>query len=307
MLYYVQRARGHGWVDVASYEDINVARLTAAKTPGLRAVSGEERVAGMMADVLQKIIDATSARDKDVFRAQMDIAKLCLSSAAYVPVHFGTEGLTHDQYACLVDIAAKHNVFITGPAGTGKSFLLRFLKTKFGRALRVVATTGVAAINVGGATLHSWAGIGLGDGSAEKLADAIMDNPKAFARVVNTRMLAVDEVSMLDAGLFERLDLAFKIVRKNTNPFGGIQMVFLGDFLQLPPVAPRDTETLFAFQSPAWKLASIIVHHLTTVVRQKDAVFVEALSRIRQGVVDPFVRQVLISRMGVEDTELERK
>jgi len=301
MLHYVQKPDGDGWVDVSTSETLDSARVEAAKNPGYRAVSSEERAGSTMHEILQKIIDSTAAMDRDAFRAQIDIAKLCLTEVAYIPVHFGAEGLTHDQYSCLVDILEKRNVLITGAAGTGKSFLLKFLKQKLGGKLRVVATTGVAAINVGGATFHSWAGIGLGEGTSEELAEMILENPKATARIQKTKVLAVDEVSMLDADLFQRLDAAFQIVRKQAAPFGGIQMVFFGDFLQLPPVAGRKDEALFAFQSPAWNDAKISVHQLTTVVRQKDAIFVEALARVRMGIVDAFVRQVLSERIGAVD------
>jgi ATP-dependent DNA helicase PIF1 len=301
VLYYVQKPDGDKWVDVSVMEAVADARAEALNNPECRVVSSEERAAGRMSEVLQNIVAAAGARDKEAFRAQIDIAKLCLADIKQAPVRFGAEGLTPDQYSCLVDILDKRNVLITGPAGTGKSFFLKFLKSKLGDQLRVVATTGVAAINVGGATLHSWAGIGLGEGSAEELAKMISGNPRAESRVRKAKMLAVDEVSMLDADLFHRLDVAFKIVRKNTAPFGGIQMVFFGDFLQLPPVSGRKEEARFAFQSPAWGEADIVVHQLTTVVRQRDSIFVEALSRVRAGVVDPFVRGVLSDRIGAKD------
>lgn len=301
MLYYVQKPEGDGWTDVSTTESLTAARAEALKNPGYRAVSSEERAAGTLSGILREIVSATAAVDREAFRAQIDIAKLCLTDVEHVPVHFGEEGLTRDQYSCLVDIMEKRNVLVTGAAGTGKSFFLKFLKAKLDTRLRVVATTGVAAINVGGATLHSWAGIGLGEGTAEDLASAILENPRAASRIRKTRVLAIDEVSMLDADLFHRLDSAFRIVRKKPEPFGGIQMVFFGDFLQLPPVSGRDGEARFAFQSPAWADSKIVVHQLSTVVRQRDAIFVEALARVRMGIVDPFVRQVLSERIGAAD------
>lgn len=301
MLYYVQKPDGAGWADVSSTETLSAAREEALKSPGWRAVSSEEHSATALHEVLQGLVSSTAAMDREAFRAQIDIAKLCLADVEHVPVNFGSEGLTPDQYSCLVDIMGKRNVLVTGPAGTGKSFFLKFLKTKLGDQLRVVATTGVAAINVGGATLHSWAGIGLGEGTVEELAGMISENPKAAARVRKVKVLAIDEVSMLDADLFHRLDAAFQIVRKKPAPFGGIQMVFFGDFLQLPPVSGRSGPARFAFQSPAWAASKIAVHQLSTVVRQRDAIFVEALARVRMGTVDAFVRQVLSGRIGTKD------
>jgi len=302
VLYYVQKPDGDKWIDVSTSESLEEARSEALKNPGYRAVSAEERGAESIHGVLQSIVSATEAMDRDAFRAQIDIARLCLADIGYAPVHFGADGLTQDQHACLVDVLQKRNVFITGAAGTGKSFFLKFLKEKLGHQLRVVATTGVAAINVGGTTLHSWAGIGLGEGTAEELAKAILENPRATGRIQKTKTLAVDEVSMLDADLFQRLDVAFRIVRKKNAPFGGIQMVFFGDFLQLPPVAGRDEQVRFAFQSPSWEEADIAVHQLTTVIRQKDSIFVETLGRVRMGVADAFVRQTLSERIGASDS-----
>lgn len=286
---------------MAVTQTLKEARREALKTPGYRAVSAVERSALPLREVLGEIVASTAAMDKEAFRAQIEIAKLCLGEVSRGPVHFGAEGLTDSQHACLVDIMAKRNVLITGPAGTGKSFLLKFLKEKLGGRLRVVATTGVAAINVGGSTLHSWAGIGLGEGTVEELVAKISENPRAAARIRKAEILAIDEVSMLDADLFYRLEAVFRMIRKKSAPFGGIQMIFFGDFLQLPPVSSRQNEARFAFQSPAWDAAEIVVHQLKTVVRQRDAIFVEALSRVRMGHVDAFVRQILSDRIGAED------
>lgn len=301
VLYYVQKPTGDGWIDISVFEAPTAAREEALKHSGYRAVSAAERASGPLTDVLQGIVSSTVAMDRDAFRAQIEIAKLYLGEVKSAPAQFEADGLTESQHACLTDIMAKNNVLITGPAGTGKSFLLKFLKEKFAGRLRVVATTGVAAINVGGATLHSWAGIGLGEGTAEDLAKMILENPKASSRIRKAEILAVDEVSMLDADLFCRLEEAFRIVRKKPSPFGGIQMVLFGDFLQLPPISSRNSEPRFAFQSPAWDRSLIFVHQLKTVVRQRDTIFVEALSRVRMGIADPFVRQILSERIGALD------
>jgi ATP-dependent DNA helicase PIF1 len=303
VLYYVQKPDGDGWVDVATLETLPSARAAALGKDGYRVVSSAERSSSALLEVLQNIVSSTAEMNREAFRSQIDMAKLYLEEVSRPPVSFVAEGLTPDQYSCLLDIMKKRSVLITGPAGTGKSFLLKFLKEKLGSRLRVVATTGVAAINVGGSTFHSWAGIGLGEGTAEELAETILENPRATARIRKAAVLAVDEVSMLDADLFCRIDEAFRIVRRKSSPFGGIQMILFGDFLQLPPVAGHKSEVRFAFQSPVWKASEIVVHQLTTVIRQRDAVFVEALARVRMGIADSFVRQILSSRIGALDPD----
>jgi len=303
VLFYVQKPDGAGWRDVAVLETLSAAREAVRGKDGYRVISSAERSSGMLLEVLQNIVSSAAEMDRETFRSQIDMAKLCLAEVARSPARFGAEGLTPDQYSCLVDITEKRSVLVTGPAGTGKSFLLKFLREKLGPRLRVVATTGVAAVNVGGSTFHSWAGIGLGEGTGEELAGMILENPRATSRIRKTSVLAVDEVSMLDADLFCRLDEAFRIVRRKSSPFGGIQLILFGDFLQLPPVPGRRSEARFAFQSPAWRASKIVVHQLTTVIRQRDAVFVEALARVRMGIADSFVRKVLSSRIGALDPD----
>ncbi|TEB36638.1 hypothetical protein FA13DRAFT_1075371 [Coprinellus micaceus] len=126
------------------------------------------------------------------------------------------------------------SVFYTGSAGTGKSVLLReiikVLKKKYARtpdAIAITASTGIAACNIGGVTIHSFAGIGLGIESAEDLATKVRKNKKASTRWLRTKVLIIDEVSMVDGDLFDKLAKIGRILRKAKEPFGGIQVTFL--------------------------------------------------------------------------------
>jgi PIF1-like helicase len=139
-------------------------------------------------------------------------------------------------------IKSKTNAFITGPAGVGKSFLLKFIVQEmerlYGRdSIAITAATGVAATHIGGTTIHSFSGIGLGLGRAETLAEKTMKNSTSVARWRRTKVLIIDEISMIDSVLFEKIDHVARACRSTTHmPFGGVQLIIFGDFLQLPPV-----------------------------------------------------------------------
>lgn len=170
------------------------------------------------------------------------------------------------------------SVFFTGPAGTGKSVLMRAiiqdLKKKYTKdpeRLAVTASTGLAACNIGGMTLHSFAGIGLGKDDAQTLVKKIRRNGKAKNRWMRTRVLIVDEISMVDGDLFDKLSQVGRIIRNNGRPWGGIQLVITGDFFQLPPVPDSHSrDTKFAFEAATWNTSIDHTIGLTEVFRQKD-------------------------------------
>lgn len=182
----------------------------------------------------------------------------------------------------------KKNIFLTGPAGTGKShcinLLIAFLDEMeifYGKT----ATTGVAALNISGITIHSWSGMGLADDNGMALLDKVSGNSRACGRIKNSKVLIVDEVSMAKSDLIEKLDISCQFIRNNEKPFGGIQIIFVGDFLQLPPVFTHFEREVFAFESQAWRDARVTTIHLTEIVRQHgDPKFAEFLNSIRLGV-----------------------
>lgn len=173
------------------------------------------------------------------------------------------------------------SVFFTGPAGTGKSVLMRSIiaamKKKFSRdpeRLAVTASTGLAACNIGGITLHSFSGIGLGKEDVPTLVKKIRRNPKAKNRWLRTKVLVVDEISMVDGDLFDKLSQIGRTIRNNGRPWGGIQLVITGDFFQLPPVPDygdnKKRESKFAFDATTWNTSIDHTIGLTQVFRQKD-------------------------------------
>ena len=161
--------------------------------------------------------------------------------------------------------------------GTGKSVLLReiikVLRDNYKKdpdRVAVTASTGLAACNIGGITLHSFGGIGLGKEAVPELVRKIKRNQKAKNRWMRTKVLVVDEISMVDGDLFDKLEAIARTIRSNGRPFGGIQLVITGDFFQLPPVPDWGKVAKFAFDAATWNTSIEYTIGLTQVFRQKD-------------------------------------
>jgi ATP-dependent DNA helicase PIF1 len=190
------------------------------------------------------------------------------------------------------------NIFLTGPAGSGKTFLIKtFVEycNKINRKVAVTAMTGSAAYLIKGRTLHSWAGIKLGKESPEKLVENIFKNFRSRVNWKYVDTLIIDEVSMLTQTLFEKLDYIARKIRGNDNPFGGIQIIVSGDFCQLPPIEEIDLENNkdYCFKSPLWNY--IFSHNvcLNCIYRQDDKTFQKILNKIRIGKVDDKINKIL--------------
>ena len=186
----------------------------------------------------------------------------------------------------------KENIFITGPGGTGKSALIRYIQKdaqRKGFEIQVCALTGCAAVllECKAKTVHSWAGIGLGNGEPEQLIRKIFKNKILRANWRATDILVIDEVSMMSQKLFELLDIIGKAVRRSQQPFGGIQLIFSGDFYQLPPVGSKEEpETCkFCFESPLWTTTFPLKNHvqLVKIFRQNDELYQRILNQLREG------------------------
>jgi ATP-dependent exoDNAse (exonuclease V) alpha subunit len=191
-----------------------------------------------------------------------------------------------EKHMILNAIRAKHNVCITGAAGTGKSFLLQMVKEHFSH-VHITASTGVAAVNVGGVTIHSWAGIGKASFPPEEIAKFINSGPgtKIRRQIKKAKLLAIDEISMISAQVFNLLNQVFQLVRENEQPFGGIQIVILGDFFQLPPVS-HDNHVDFCFSSDAWDEADFKIFELAEIFRQSDLRFIQLLNNMRRAALN---------------------
>ena len=206
------------------------------------------------------------------------------------------------------------NIFIIGPGGCGKSFLIKHFEN-YVKNLRIIykkivitSTTGISAYNIGGMTIHSFMGIGTGELELDKLLKKVMYNKYSRDRIINVDILVIDEISMLSADLFEKLNIICQRVRKNKLFFGGIQIVFTGDLLQLLPVFSKNSEIYkniderliiesLIFNNEFNKKKGNIIE-LTENFRQKgDTHFINLLLRIRNGTFTKDDISVINSRL----------
>lgn len=192
------------------------------------------------------------------------------------------------------------NVFITGPAGSGKTYVvnqyIRYLKDHE-VPLGITASTGIAATHMGGVTIHSWSGISIKDLlSGEDLAE-ISSRAYVKNKIEAAKVLIIDEVSMLHHFRFDMVERVLRHIRKCEEPFGGLQVVLCGDFFQLPPVSRMGEQPArFIYESQSWKEGKFTVCYLSENYRQVDDVSLSILNEIRSGEVSEDAHEKLMSR-----------
>ena len=191
--------------------------------------------------------------------------------------------LNNKQLEALHNIKIGKNVFITGSGGVGKSFTIQHIINWAQENyinIGVTAATGAAAFLINGRTIHSFLGIGLGNGTSTKLATkTLATNELVYTRINTLKILVIDEISMISAELFKKISEYLCIIKKNNKPFGGIQIVLSGDFCQLPPINGE-----YCFTSDVWKTSEIKIIILEELVRQQnDIEFQNILQELRWG------------------------
>ena len=215
--------------------------------------------------------------------------------------------LSEEQQIAFNKYIQGQNIFITGPGGSGKSELIRKIyqhANTCGKTIQVTALTGCAAVllNCSAKTLHSWAGIGLGNASIDKLVDKVKKNRFTKGVWTSTTVLVIDEISMLSLKLFDALNQIGKAIRRSNKPFGGIQVIFSGDFYQLPPVGDRDDPDTqrFCFESEEWFNVFPISCQipLKKIFRQTDTEYSTILNQIREGKIKNKSNEILRKYVG---------
>ncbi len=192
------------------------------------------------------------------------------------------------------------NVFLTGAAGSGKTYVLRqyieYLK-ELGADAGITASTGIAATHMGGVTIHSWSGIGIKDSLSKSDIAEIAEKKHIRSKIKNASVLIIDEISMLHHFRLDLIEKIIKEVKNSTDPFGGIQVVFCGDFFQLPPIRrAQEPEVFFAYHSKAWKDLNLKVCYLSEQHRQSDMEYLKILNAIRENSVSDKIVDILRSR-----------
>lgn len=219
---------------------------------------------------------------------------------------------TADQSRALEALSSSNNVFITGGSGTGKSTLVRHFVQDLnaqGKEIAVLASTGTAAILLGGRTFHSFFGLGILEGGPDLTFDRATRHKGIVRRLKKTEVVLIDEISMIGAEEFQVAERIARKARANSAPWGGLQIVVVGDFSQLPPVMKRSPESNFFDQSPeenqrpwcflteTWKDSEFEFVYMDEIVRSKDSDWNHILNEIRWARISKEAQSVLQSRV----------
>lgn len=203
------------------------------------------------------------------------------------------------QAQALTILKTGGNVFLTGEPGSGKTHVTRtfisYLR-EHGIEPAITASTGIAATHIHGMTIHAWSGLGVKNSLTAYDLDALSTKEYLVRRINNAKVLIIDEISMLSANTLSMVDVVCRTLRGNPEPFGGLQVVLVGDFFQLPPISKFGDNAQFAYQSPTWKNLKLITCYLTEQHRQDDAGLLSMLSAIRSNSIEDFHHDELRNR-----------
>lgn len=204
------------------------------------------------------------------------------------------------QTEALTILKTGKNVFVTGAAGSGKTYVInqyiKYLKSH-NIPIGVTASTGIAATHMGGVTIHSWTGIGINDSLSDFQIEEIVEKKYIKTKIEAAKVLIIDEVSMLHHFRLDMVDRVLKRIKKSEKPFGGMQVVLCGDFFQLPPISRfGEAQSRFIYESSAWKQGKFTVCYLGENYRQVNDPSLDILNDIRSGEVSEQSYELLMSR-----------
>ncbi len=209
-----------------------------------------------------------------------------------------SEALSLCQQNALVALKGHENIFLTGSAGTGKSFLLQtFLRDTSGEKFPVLASTGAAAILIGGRTFHSFFGLGIMEGGLQATLERALKNKLVLKRIKKIQGIILDEVSMIPGEAFNAAESIARLGRGKGLPWGGLKIIAVGDFAQLPPVSRNPGFRDWAFLSEAWRKSNFKKSVLREIMRTTDQAFASILADVRVGNLSPQVERFLNRRM----------
>lgn len=197
------------------------------------------------------------------------------------------------------------NIYLTGSAGSGKTYLLNKYISYLDShdiPVAVTASTGIAATHMNGMTIHSWSGIGIKNFLDEKGLGELEDKKYLWKRFEKARVLIIDEVSMLHASQLDMVEKVCRRFRRNDKPFGGLQVILSGDFFQLPPInkSGEENESGMIFNSSAWKILNGAICYIEEQHRQEDNTLTEILNTIRSNQIEERHYELLRGRIGAK-------
>ncbi len=197
------------------------------------------------------------------------------------------------------------NIYLTGSAGSGKTFLLnKYISYLDNHDIHVAitASTGIAATHMNGMTIHSWSGIGIRNFLEEKDLEQLEDKKYLWKRFEKARVLIIDEVSMLHASQLDMVERVCRRFKRNDKPFGGLQVILSGDFFQLPPInkSGNENESGMIFNSKAWQILNPAICYIEEQHRQEDDTLSEILNSIRTNSIEEKHYELLQSRIGAK-------
>ena len=204
------------------------------------------------------------------------------------------------QAQALTVMLEGHSVFLTGAPGAGKTYVLNeFIRraTRAGKTVAVTASTGIAATHIGGTTIHSWSGLGIKDALTDWDRERLSTTERLVKRYNGTDVLVIDEVSMLHGKRLDMVNEVAKLLRRSDKPFGGLQVVLVGDLFQLPPIS-RSGETIdFVHLSPSWAELNPKICYLSEQHRQVNDGLLDLLEAMRRGDINELHESALQERL----------
>ncbi len=213
---------------------------------------------------------------------------------------------TNCQARALALLKGEDNVFLTGAAGTGKSWLItEFLKTKNKKFYPIVASTGTAALLVGGRTFHSYFGLGIMEGGRHATVARAEKNGRLVTRIQQAQCIIIDEVSMLPGETLATAEQIARVLRDSDEPWGGLRVIAVGDFAQLPPVRRGDDDQDWAFTHQVWQRSLFTSAYLQTNVRTDEQELINILNKVRNGEIDHSLYTFFEQRKLDPDQEFE--
>ena len=215
--------------------------------------------------------------------------------------------LTSCQQKALDILMREGNVFLTGAAGTGKSFLLaEYLAGKSRDVFPIVASTGAAAVIVDGRTFHSFFGVGIMEGGAEATIRRALFSRRLIRRLNRAHCVIIDEISMLSGILLKTAETIARRARENEAPWGGLRIIAVGDFAQLPPITQGENKD-WGFLHPIWQESEFQPALLSTVMRTQDIEFLRILNFVREGIANDAVCAFLNAHLVHSSSEWARE